>query len=136
MGRYWAIGLCFVCAPGLACGAKTLEEPGDSSTRAPDVDQGAPADSEAPRPAPGSGDKPNPVGDLLGQGDPLGACVAGFIEASEPDRPCNCFVDGACFDTKYDACACICPRTGSANTCVSRQDCEPDSRTKVSCYAL
>jgi hypothetical protein len=72
----------------------------------------------------------------MDEGNPLGPCVSGFIERDDPERDCNCLVEGVCFDTKYDACACICPRDSQANTCVSTQDCEVDSRTKVSCYAL
>jgi hypothetical protein len=135
-GRVWAIGVLLVCAPLAACGAKTLADPGDSpGSRLAGSEPDAP-DSKTPSPPPGPGNKPALPPSWLADGVPLGECISGFVEAEEPDRPCNCLVEGVCFDTKRDACACICPRTSVANTCVSRQDCEPDSHTRVSCYEL
>jgi hypothetical protein len=134
-GRVWVVGVLLLCAAFSACGAKSLADPGDSpgSRLADESDGQAP---KTPSPLPGNSNKPAFPPSWLDNGVPLGECVSGFVEAEEPERPCNCLVEGVCFDTKRDACACICPRTGVANTCVSRQDCEHDSHTRVSCYAL
>jgi hypothetical protein len=122
------VGFCLV-----ACGAKSLAEPGESLAAAPratsDPPPRATSDSSPPKSNRGSGVR-------LDEGARLGPCEEGFVEREHPDRDCNCISDGVCFDTKAEACACICPRDSSHNTCVSQWDCEKDSRTKVSCYAL
>ena len=117
-----------------ACGAKSVGEPGDSPWSEPESRERAQDSPSEPEPskAPGA---PGP-GVRFDQGDPLGACQAGFLELEHPDEPCNCLVEGVCFDTKAQACACICPRNSSHNTCISAWDCTEDSRTKVSCHAI
>ena len=135
-GRVWAIGVLLVCAPFSACGAKTTTDPGDSPGSNSAAHEPDGQGSKTPTSPPGRGGNPMLPPDWLDDGVPLGDCVSGFVEAEDPGRPCNCLVEGVCFDTKRDACACICPRSSAANTCVSKQDCEPDSHTRVSCYAL
>lgn len=40
----------------------------------------------------------------------LGTCVPGFDPAQHPERSCKWLDEkGKCYDTKDDACACICP---------------------------
>jgi hypothetical protein len=137
-GRVWVIGVLLGCASLSACGAKTTVDPDDSPGSQLAGGEPGGQDSKTPTSPPGPGGKPRspPGAGWLDDGTPLGDCVSGFVEAEDPERPCNCLVEGVCFDTKRDACACICPRTSTANTCVSKQDCERDSHTRVSCYAL
>lgn len=117
----------------VACGARSLE-PGDSL--GPSEVRETEGDPPTAGPTPPESGRDRGPGVRFDQGDPLGACQAGFVEAEQPDEPCNCLVRGVCFDTKSQACACICPRDSSHNACVSEWDCTENSRTKVSCYAL
>jgi len=119
-----------------ACGgARSLGDgPGE------ETDAAGPGESRDPgeRPAPGGKSDGSPGREpfSFGEGAPLPECVAGFRQRDKPDKPCNCLVEGVCFDDKAQACACICPRTGKQNACVSEHECEENSRTKVSCYSL
>jgi hypothetical protein len=94
----------------------------------------------SPAEPPASGGKSDGSGNAdpfdFGVGARLPECVAGFRQSDKPERRCNCLVQGVCFDDKAQACACICPRTGKQNACVSEQECEERSRTKVRCYSL
>lgn len=63
----------------------------------------------------------------------LGSCKPGFDHASNPDRSCNWLTDsGMCFDTKDDACACICP-AGNDSVCYSPFSNGDGSATPVHC---
>jgi hypothetical protein len=135
-GRCRGIGWSILVACIAACGGRTLEEPGDSASPPESGRETAGGAKPQRQPSEPPSSTPNHPGIRFDQGDPLGACVAGFLASEEPDRPCNCLVEGVCFDSKPEACACICPRDSRANTCVSRQECERDSQTKVSCYAI
>lgn len=133
VGRVWTVGLMVVWAPLAACGARTL---GESEQERRVVQTSGGRGNAGSTGAAGGSNRRKPL--PLDEGDPLGHCPGGFDAAENPDEPCNCLVEGVCFDSKYDACACICPRDSRANTCVSAgsPECEPGSRTKVSCYAL
>jgi len=74
--------------------------------------------------ATGTGSTPN-------EGTPLGACVPGFARYENLDKPCNWLADELCYDTKDQACACICPRD-KKSLCLSGFPVE-GSATKVSC---
>ena len=135
MGRCWVAGAA-VLFWFTACGG------GRSLGNGPGEDSGAvgsdASETPAEQPAPGGKSDASADGEAFnfGEGAPLPACVAGFRQSDKPDKPCNCLVQGVCFDDKAQACACICPRTGKQNVCVSEQECEEGSRTKVRCYSL
>jgi hypothetical protein len=136
MGRSWVVCAVVVLGWFTACGG------GRSLGEGPGEDSGVLGDNESRTPAepPAPGGKSDGSGDGdpfdFGAGAPLPECVAGFRQSDKPDKPCNCLVQGVCFDDKAQACACICPRTGKQNVCVSDQECEEGSRTKVRCYSL
>jgi hypothetical protein len=60
---------------------------------------------------------------------PLGACELGFVWENDPSRPCPWIAEGRCYDTKEEACACICPRDRKS-FCVSPS---PGERVDVTC---
>jgi hypothetical protein len=63
---------------------------------------------------------------------PLGDCQPGFEPSAAYGRPCNWLGEGLCYDTKEDACNCICPREPGTQ-CISGFYDGEDSRTLVSC---
>ncbi len=137
MGRCWVVGAVLLVWFTACGGGRSLGEgPGeDSGVLGSDGNQSR----NPPEPAaPGGTSHPSSDGVpfSFGEGARLPECVAGFRQRDKPDKPCNCLVQGVCFDDKAQACACICPRTGEQNLCVSDQECEEGSRTKVRCYSI
>jgi hypothetical protein len=70
-------------------------------------------------------------GSATGNTVPLGACMPGFDRYENLDRPCNWLADALCYDTKDQACACICPRD-KESLCLSGLP-APGSATRVTC---
>jgi hypothetical protein len=138
--RHGVVLSSFVLGLTFACGGKTSIDPDGSGSQAPPEAGDGSSDGSKPGGGAEPGNGPTSGGSNPGirfdDGDPLGACQEGFFEIEQPSRDCNCLVEGVCFDTKAQACACICPRNSSHNTCVSTRDCEKDSRTAVSCFAF
>ena len=65
----------------------------------------------------------------------LGECSGGFDPWVEQDHPCN-WVDrlGTCYDTKLEACECLCPRDDPRSTCQSPFYQGDGMATPVYCY--
>jgi hypothetical protein len=64
----------------------------------------------------------------------LGACHMGFSPADEPTRPCAWVGRGLCYDTKPEACACICPLNRQDSVCSSDFPDGPNGKVEVKCY--
>ncbi len=54
---------------------------------------------------------------LKGDSEKLPPCAPGF-EPGTSSEPCNWMADGLCYVERIDACACVCPTSGSS-TCQS-----------------
>jgi hypothetical protein len=107
----------------VACGGR-YEEPGSGTS--------APAGSSTSSDGSQKSDSSSGTTVTLPQQD-LGVCTPGFERAADPARSCNWLTEaGVCFDTKDDACACICPRAGDS-LCWSNFDNGPGSATLVHC---
>jgi hypothetical protein len=61
----------------------------------------------------------------------LPACRRGFKPDGQTFRPCDFLADGLCYESKVDACACICP--SKANTTCTSGFPVPDGRVIVTC---
>jgi hypothetical protein len=61
----------------------------------------------------------------------LPACRRGFKPDDQTFRPCDFLADGLCYESKLDACACICPNRPGTN-CISGFP-VPDGRVVVTC---
>lgn len=61
----------------------------------------------------------------------LSGCHRGFEPSDQTSRPCDFLADGLCYESKLDACACICPNRSNTN-CVSGFP-VPGGRVVVTC---
>jgi hypothetical protein len=61
----------------------------------------------------------------------LSPCRQGFEPDEQPTRSCDFLANGLCYESKLDACACICPSRSNTN-CVSGFP-VPDGRVSVTC---
>jgi len=107
------VGLALVCA--LGCGGQTESGPAES---------GGSSAAE--------GDAGTADGGFYQT--PLPACdQRGFLRSEAYGRPCNWLgTDQRCYDTREEACACICPQNGTSQ-CVSGFYDGDGSATLVSC---
>ena len=78
----------------------------------------------------GQGTAPNGGGSALSSTQ-LPACRRGFKPDDQASRPCDFLADGLCYESKLDACACICPNRPGTN-CMSGFP-EPDGHVVVTC---
>ena len=97
--------VCALLSALFACGGR-VEEPKSGGSGGEDT---APASSASSDGAGNSGsDGSFPAHDL-------GDCKPGFDRAKSPARSCNWLTEsGLCFETKDDACACICPAVANS----------------------
>ena len=85
----WATVLCIACGGTVI--TPTEEDPETNPSVEPSSDAGA-------------------AGDAGWHQVPLGACEEGFDPTENPDRLCNWLgEDGRCYDSRPEACNCICP---------------------------
>ncbi|MFO7178526.1 MAG: hypothetical protein DIU78_007510 [Pseudomonadota bacterium] len=116
----------------LACGARSSgdDEVGTSGGSSKAGRSQTP--SKAPESPSGSGGTKGGAGGF-DPNSPLGPCVPGFKQEDEPDRPCNWFADGLCYDDKHAACSCVCPRDRKS-ICASPSYKGDGNRTPVNCF--
>lgn len=116
----WALLALTSCggrAEGGTPGGVSDEEPGDDTSGG----KGSPGDSEGTLP--------------WGASTPLGPCKPGFDPQVHPERDCAFVAEGICYQTKLDACACVCPRNKKNTTCSSGFDSLlPNARSEVDCF--
>jgi hypothetical protein len=78
----------------------------------------------------GQGTAPNGGGTGLSSTS-LGPCRKGFKPEEQTTRSCDFLAGELCYESKLDACACICPSRSNTN-CVSGFP-VPDGRVVVTC---
>jgi hypothetical protein len=110
--------VCSITLGVLSCGGKVGEDTGDEG-----AENAGGGSSSAHGGESGAGAAP-------GSGIALDDCELGFLPDNEPTAPCNWVVEGRCYETKLEACACACPRGQS--TCASGFP-EEDGRVDVWC---
>ena len=109
----WAALLCFACGGTVV--APTEEQPTTLPSQDSSSDAGAGRDSGFKQ-------------------VPLGACEEGFDPAQNPDRLCNWLGDdGRCYDSRPEACNCICPRDRDS-VCSSEFYQGEGEATPVTCF--
>lgn len=118
------VSLCLVAACG---GQVEGESGGDPAEEADDepTDDPESSNDDSEEPSPPDSDEPGPGERQLAE------CELGF-EPYSADQPCNWVADGLCYETKEEACDCICPRDADS-VCLSGFYDGPDSQTEVIC---
>jgi hypothetical protein len=118
-GRFWAL-LCAACVA--ACGGRA---DGDDQGTGEEITVDAGNDDRADDSIPSDSKKPGST--------ELGKCHPG----EPPDvalRTCPWLAKGLCYQTKLEACACICPADRQDSVCSSGFEDGPYGQTEVKCY--
>lgn len=84
-----------------------------------EVRQSEPAPVETGTGGQGTAGQPNNGSGLSGGNVPLPACALGFKEAEDSSKSCDFVVDGLCYESKIEACACACPPNKPNTRCTS-----------------